>query len=145
MTGLTRFCELYKDLASIELNDLDSVYHENIVFHDPVTKHEGLLDVKEYFANLLQNATSCKFTIHQILNCASSSEEIDHVVLWTMESESKVIKKGQTLRLDGTTMLKIQDDHIIYHKDYYDLGQMVYEHIPVLGFIIKSIKKRLAI
>jgi len=37
-----------------------------------------------------------------------------------------------------------KDDIIVYHKDYYDLGEMVYEHIPLLGFFVKKIKKRLA-
>ncbi len=30
------------------------------------------------------------------------------------------------------------------HKDYYDLGEMVYEHVPILGFIIRKIKGKLA-
>ena len=148
MTVITRFRELYKDLANVKPQDLERVYHEKIVFDDPVTTHSGLVDVKRYFANLLENATSCKFTIHQILDCDKNNEQhsdsIDHVVIWTMESSSKVLKKGKTLRLDGTTMLRIEDDLIVYHRDYYDLGQMIYEHIPILSFVIKAIKKRLS-
>ncbi len=40
--------------------------------------------------------------------------------------------------------LGVSDDSIIYHKDYYDLGEMVYEHVPILGFVIKKIKGKLA-
>ena len=56
-----------------------------------------------------------------------------------------VLKRStNVITLDGTTQLKVEDEKIIYHKDYYDLGEMVYEHIPLLGSIIKMIKRRLA-
>jgi hypothetical protein len=42
------------------------------------------------------------------------------------------------ITLDGTTQLGVSDDSIIYHKDYYDLGEMVYEHVPILGFVVKK-------
>jgi hypothetical protein len=51
---------------------------------------------------------------------------------------------AKKITLDGTTQLGVDGDIIIYHKDYYDLGEMVYEHVPILGFIIKKIKGKLA-
>ena len=48
------------------------------------------------------------------------------------------------INVDGITQLKVVDDIIVYHKDYYDLGEMVYEHIPLLGYFVKKIKTRLA-
>lgn len=35
------------------------------------------------------------------------------------------------------------DDIIVYYKDYYDLGEMVYEYIFLLGYFVKKIKIRL--
>ncbi|MBM3418431.1 MAG: transcriptional regulator [Bacteroidetes bacterium] len=32
----------------------------------------------------------------------------------------------------------------MYHRDYFDLGEMVYEQIPVFGKIIKTMKSRMA-
>jgi hypothetical protein len=32
---------------------------------------------------------------------------------------------------------------ICYHRDYYDLGALLYERIPILGSLIRSIKARL--
>jgi hypothetical protein len=30
-----------------------------------------------------------------------------------------------------------------YHRDYFDLGAMLYEHLPLLGSLVKTIKRRL--
>jgi len=35
--------------------------------------------------------------------------------------------------------LKFADGKVISHRDYFDLGEMLYEHIPLLGGVIKSI------
>jgi hypothetical protein len=31
---------------------------------------------------------------------------------------------------------------VYYHRDYYDAGSMLYEHIPLMGYAIRKIKKK---
>ena len=71
-----------------------------------------------------------------------SSNSVTHIVNWTMNLKLK--QSDKLITVDGNTQLTVKDDIIVYHKDYYDLGEMVYEHIPLLGFFVKKIKKRLA-
>ena len=63
---------------------------------------------------------------------------------WTMKFTSSKMNKGKPISVDGITMLVIENDKITYHRDYYDLGQMLYENVPLLGLIIKRIKRSLA-
>ena len=48
---------------------------------------------------------------------------------------------GKDIVVDGATDLMFEEK-IIYHRDYIDMGQMLYEQIPVLGSIIRYIKKK---
>lgn len=142
MDVLHRFCKIYTDICQITPDDLGDIYADNIVFIDPITTHNGLNEVKTYFSNLLTQAKSCKFDISDILVCGESRNGVTHVVNWTM---TLVLLKGdKVITLDGTTQLSVKDDIIVYHKDYYDLGEMVYEHVPLLGFVIRTIKRKLA-
>lgn len=143
MAVIDRFCEVYEQLADLNLDDLEGLYGSDVVFQDPVTTHTGLAAVKAYFSGLLQNTSSCMFTIHNVIDCADNREHIDHVVVWTMTLETSALKKGQPVTLDGTTLLRIEDGRISYHRDYYDMGEMIYENVPLLGSIIRSIKKRM--
>lgn len=144
MNVLSRFRELYKQLAQLNIEQLEDIYHQDIVFVDPVTTHNGLNGVKHYFANLLANTRSCSFIIHNVIDCQDNSTDIQHVVTWTMTLETSGLNRGRPISLDGTSMLRVVDDKIILHRDYYDVGQMVYENVPVLGYFIKRIKKGLA-
>lgn len=142
MTVLKRFSEMYSDVCQTSPEDLASIYADNITFIDPITTHHGLGAVQDYFASLLHQAQRCEFDIATIAQVSEPHGNFTHVVNWTM---LLVLKQGdKVITLDGTTQLTVEDDRIVYHKDYYDLGEMVYENIPLLGFIIRKIKKRLA-
>ena len=142
MTFEEQFHQVYEDLLSIDMNQLESLYHKDIKFIDPITTHQGIAAVKDYFSQLLTSADICRFTIHSMLNCtAAAGQPYSYVVEWTMQLRLK--NKTTMIHVDGVSMLKVCDGKIRYHRDYYDLGEMVYEHIPVLRRIIHYIKKKL--
>ena len=121
---------------------LEKVYSDDVFFVDPIDSHQGIDEVKAYFSKLSDQAQSCRFDIHVVAKCEDNHENLDFLVNWTMHLDLKGSSK--TIILPGTTQLKVRDDKICYHKDYYDLGTMVYEHIPVLGWIIRKIKAKLS-
>lgn len=142
MKVIDRFCQIYADITQIKPSDLADIYRDDVEFIDPITRHKGIDEVKKYFENLLDQAQSCKFDITSILPTTDNQSGVTHCVTWTMHLRLKTGNKY--ICVDGITLLKVDDDMIAYHKDYYDLGEMVYEHIPLLGYFVKKIKTRLA-
>lgn len=141
MAVISRFCELYQDIANLDPDRLDAVYGQTVQFVDPVTTHNGIVALKAYFSRLLESAAQCRFDISNVIPCEHNDNNIHFVVTWTMKL---TLKSGKFIALDGISELRIDDDLIIYHRDYYDIGAMVYEHLPVLGRLIKFIKRKLA-
>jgi hypothetical protein len=45
--------------------------------------------------------------------------------------------------VDGFSQISFEDNKVKHHRDYFDLGSMLYEQIPVLGLLIKKIKSGL--
>ena len=45
--------------------------------------------------------------------------------------------------LPGVSYLTFEDGKIREQRDYYDLGAMLYEHVPLVGYVIDKIKQRL--
>ncbi|WP_414827947.1 nuclear transport factor 2 family protein [Alteromonas sp. H39] len=142
MPVIERFKSLYSDLTLITPSDLEKVYTDDVFFVDPIDSHTGIEEVKAYFSRLSTEAESCRFDIHVIAGCEKNAESLSYLVNWTMYLVLR--SSGKTIVLPGTTQLKVRDDKVCYHRDYYDLGTMVYEHVPVLGWIIKKIKAKLS-
>jgi limonene-1,2-epoxide hydrolase len=139
MLAIERFVSLYQDLDQSSISQLSNVYASSICFVDPVTTHTGIHQVANYFAQLLDNTNSCQCTVTRILTQGNQ-----YMVRWEMCFSNPRLRKGETIRVDGVSEITIEQDKIVYQRDFYDLGEMVYQHIPILGWLINKIKKGLA-
>ncbi|MEL7287824.1 MAG: nuclear transport factor 2 family protein, partial [Pseudomonadota bacterium] len=62
---------------------------------------------------------------------------------WTMDLQHPKLQKGAPISVNGVSHLKFRDGQVIYHRDYFDLGEMLYENLPLLGSVVRTIKQRL--
>jgi limonene-1,2-epoxide hydrolase len=133
------FIQLYQKLNKDNLQKLTEVYSSDVHFQDPLHQVDGMAALTEYFANLYQNITHIEFDIHQIV-----LSECQHqaALYWVMSYSHPKLNKGQTIHVDGSSLLKF-NDKIYFHRDYFDAGQMLYQHVPLLGGLINLIKKRI--
>ena len=136
---LTQFLSLYHQLDKTNLSMLKDVYDKNVVFEDPLHTVEGLDSLTGYFANMYENLNSGKFEIHTCFEQADKAS-----VYWTMRFSHKKIKQGKTLEVNGNTYLEYKDGKVVYHRDFFDAGQMIYQHLPLFGSLIGVIKRRTA-
>lgn len=134
-----RFNDFYSTLDVDALARLSRVYHPQVTFADPVGVHQGLLALDGYFRKLLGGCTRCEFTIRQ-----QQFDSSRGFVNWTMTFASPRLNGGRPIDVDGSSVLGIRGDRIDYQRDYYDMGAMVYEQLPILGPIVRHIRGRMA-
>lgn len=136
---ISDFLKLYNQLDKSNLQLLNEVYADNIIFEDPLHRIEGLPALTDYFANMYENLNQGQFEIH------TSFEQDDQAsVYWVMTFSHKKIKQGQSLKVNGNTYLEFENGKVVYHRDYFDAGEMIYQHLPVFGTVINLIKRRTA-
>lgn len=138
MTLQEKFVDFYRDLGLHSIAKLDGIYHEEVRFIDPVGEHTGLPQVKHYFTNLLDTTQSCKFVVTSML-----SENETALARWQMTMQHPKIGKGKEVILDGVSELVFEDGRIKQQTDFYDMGTMIYEHLPVLGSVIRFVKRKM--
>ncbi|WP_088332126.1 nuclear transport factor 2 family protein [Lacimicrobium sp. SS2-24] len=136
---LKKFRAFYENLHLASLDALPDVYAEDIRFVDPVDEHQGITALHDYFANLLDNCHDCRFAIHM-----AQLKDNGGFVTWTMTFSHPKIKSGQPICVDGCSEVRFDANRKIqFQQDYYDMGAMLYEHLPLLGSALKWIKRRL--
>jgi len=136
---MEKFLTMYQDLSSENLHLLQDVYSSDIQFIDPAHEISGLDKLTEYFSALYQNVTSIDFTFKDVVQ-----QNNQCYLQWDMTFCHKNLAGGKTIVVSGTTFLRFNDDHkVCYHRDYFDLGEMIYEHLPLLGRLLANIKRRL--
>lgn len=136
---MKEFLNTYKKLSSDNLSLLSEIYAPEIVFTDPAHEIRGLEQLTRYFRNLYTNIDSINFEFSSPLQ-----QEDKGYVQWKMTFSHPKLRKGSDITVAGATFLHFEDSgKVIYHRDYFDLGSMLYQHIPLLGRVIQSINRRL--
>ena len=133
--AIQSFKAYFSDLTAGDISALDEIYSPQVLFEDPIHKIEGRNMLKAYFHKLNQNLIqgSFHFTEEHIL--ADSA-----YLSWEMKLQLKRPKKE--IIASGISALKFQDQ-ITVQRDYFDAGELFYEHVPIVGGIIRMLKKRL--
>lgn len=134
---LDNFIDIYSQLSVDNLHLLDKLYHQDILFIDPIHSLNGIDKLTAYFDNLYSNLVSCDFTIVQVIHEGNQA-----AIYWQMKFCHPKLNKGFEIEVSGSSQIQGIDDKIIYHKDFVDLGAMLYEHIPFVGKLIAFIKRR---
>lgn len=131
---------VFNQLNKDNLHILDDYYAKNLVFEDPLGKIEGLDSMKKYYAVMYENVTSIKFDFDQIIK-----DEKKYFFRWKMTLRSSKLNGGEDIVVEGGSMIFFNEEGLVsYHRDFFDMGAMIYEHIPLLRTVIKSIKNRFA-
>jgi limonene-1,2-epoxide hydrolase len=132
------FIDMYQKLNKDNLFLLRQVYRDDICFRDPMHHVEGIEALTEYFANMYQNVTHIEFDIKEVVISADKQQA---ALYWTMSYSHPKLSKGQLINVEGMSQLKFSEK-IFSHRDYFDLGQMLYEQVPFLGGLIGLLKNR---
>ncbi|MCH1600683.1 MAG: nuclear transport factor 2 family protein [Pseudomonadales bacterium] len=133
-----RVKEAYQAFGSENIADVESLYTTDIYFEDPSHAIQGKPSLMRYFANQFKNLDKCSFKFHSTI-----ANETDIFMTWTMFVNHSKLRGGETIRVEGTSYLRTRNGKIYYHRDYFDMGAMLYEHLPLIGRIIQRIKQRL--
>jgi hypothetical protein len=136
-TFIHRFKELYRSFDQNTLTQLPALYKNSIIFIDPIHKLEGLDKLFKYFSSFNNPDLQCQFIFtNEIIGRNQAFFQ------WQMQYSHKRIYKGKLLVLSGGSLIKFSDK-IYYHEDFYDMGAMLYQHIPIIGWLIRKINARM--
>ena len=132
---LDKFKDYFTDMDLSNNTALDEIYSDNVVFIDPIHKIQGLENLVQYFEKLNSNliAGSFFFTDESIT---------DNKAYLSWEMNLKLKRPKKNIIASGISVLTI-DTKIIHHRDYFDAGELFYEHVPILGSIIRLLKNKL--
>lgn len=136
---LEKFLENFNKLDREHLNLLSSMYAEDVSFLDPIHEIQGREPLRRYFDRMYKNTISCRFEWDSRLMLGNEA-----MVAWHMVLRHKALAGGKEFWVPGASLLRFQQggDLVLYHRDFYDAGSLLYERIPGLSQVIKLIKSQ---
>ncbi len=133
-----RFMDAFNRLNAHNLELLETLYTPDVEFRDPVHELQGREALRDYYGRLYEGVESCHFEFSEWVI------DGDRVALvWTMHVRHARFQKGRVITLKGVSQLLFAGDKVRRHHDYFDMGEFIYERVPLLGGLIRLIKSRL--
>ncbi|WMS88239.1 nuclear transport factor 2 family protein [Pleionea litopenaei] len=133
-----RFIQVYQSLSANNLEILHDIYAEDIEFIDPVHRISGFENVYRYMETMYKNLHQYQITVLDVVDNQSTA-----FLDWSLSFIHPRLNRGEWVTIPGATKICFEKK-IHYHCDFYDLGAMIYENIPLYGGVTRAIKRRIA-
>ncbi len=121
----------YEALTPAGLDALVVLYAEGCRFKDPFNEVQGRAAVRRVFAHMFETVDAPRFVVHDTL-----AQGDQCFLSWDFHAGRFVIRGASHLRFDAA-------GRVAEHRDYWDAAEELYEKLPVLGALMRLLKRRL--
>ena len=128
----------FQTLSPQSVAQLHTVYDEQATFKDPFNEVQGLPEIERIFRHMYVALDQPHFVVTgQVVDGAQA------FLTWEFRFRFK--------RFDTTTLQAVRGaSHVLFnaqglvtmHRDYWDAAEELYERLPVLGGVMRWLKKR---
>jgi steroid delta-isomerase len=127
----------YETLSPESLSQLHTVYTENAYFKDPFSEVYSRKDIHAIYTRMYQQVNEPRFKVHTALE-----QETDIFFTWHFTFRMKRYQTKVQQCCKGSSHLRLaKDGRVVYHRDYWDPCEELYEKIPGLRVLFKWLKK----
>ncbi|MFP4640121.1 MAG: nuclear transport factor 2 family protein [Guyparkeria sp.] len=135
--ALERLVAVMEELRADRLDTLETVYAPQARFVDPFNAVEGVPAIRGIFAHGFRQCPGMRFSV------TARAVDGDHGLLrWRMRCG----EEPGALVIEGMTEVVLADDgRVLLHVDHWDPAAQIYERVPLLGWLLRRIRRRLAV
>lgn len=133
-SGVATFRQTFSDLTRDDLAQrISELYAEEFYFNDTVHIARQRSELVDYMARTGQGLEQNRVEVHKVIRDGS-----DVYVRWEMTFRSRALGKRIDSHSIGMTHLRFDENgKIILHQDFWDSGNALYAHLPVVGFFVR--------
>ena len=127
----------FERLRPSDLSRLGQFYSPHAWFKDPFNEVTGTAAIRAVFDHMFETLDEPRFVVTDVLTADRSA-----ILVWQFHFRMRRFdRRAQCIR--GCSHLSFDDRHLIErHRDYWDAAEELYEKLPVLGGLMRWLKRR---
>jgi len=133
--GLVHF---FEQLQPQDLTRLPALYAPDARFKDPFNEVQGLPSIERIFAHMFKSLDSPHFIVTERI-----VQDTQCFLVWDFRFRFRRFdtQTWQTVR-GGTHLVFNEAGLVTLHRDYWDAAEELYEKLPVVGGLMRWLKRR---
>ncbi len=134
--GLRRLVHFFETLTPETAGHLDHIYSADAFFKDPFNEVTGTAEIQRLFEHMFVQVERPRFVV------TTQVQQGDQAFLtWDFLFRMKRFSREQQC-IRGATHLRFNaDSRVCLHRDYWDAAEELYEKIPVVGGLMRILKR----
>ena len=132
--------DFFESVSPETLVRIGDLYGADARFKDPFNDVKGVPAIEHVFRHMFTQVQAPRFVVGERIVQGDSA-----MLVWRFEFGVRV---GKTLRpqvVNGVTHFKFDaQGKVSLHRDYWDTGEELYMKLPVLGWLLRVLRRRLA-
>jgi len=136
--ALERFCAFFENLSEGQVKtQCRQVYAPDAILHDTLKTIQGIDAIESYFIKTAQRAAGVKVKVEDT-SCSGEN----YYLRWWMTIHWSAYGKKRTSS-PGMSLLRFNArGEVILHHDFWDSTNGFFIHLPVIGWMLRQIIRR---
>lgn len=128
--------DFYQTLTPASLVRLGEFYAPDAHFKDPFNEVIGVAEIRRIFEHMFATADAPRFVVNRRI------VQGDQAMLgWDFHLRLR----GRAIVVRGISHLSFDaDGRVGLHRDYWDPAEELYSHLPVIGALMRGLRRRLS-
>ncbi|CDG85098.1 putative isomerase [Janthinobacterium agaricidamnosum NBRC 102515 = DSM 9628] len=133
--ALARLVHFYQALTPESVPDVTAIYAPGASFKDPFNEVGGHAAIVRIFEHMFVQVHQPRFVV-----LSSVLQGDDAFLTWEFRFRMKrFVREEQCVR--GATHLRFEAGLVAMHRDYWDAAEELYEKLPLLGGLMRLLKR----
>ncbi|MEM9489514.1 MAG: nuclear transport factor 2 family protein [Myxococcota bacterium] len=136
--------ERFKDFFSVLSADnvqakIRAVYADRVFFNDTLSEVRTIDQLERH---LVKSAKATVSTVVEVTDVAAADG--NYYFRWVMDIEFRKLRKGTVTRSIGISHIRFnRAGKVVLHQDYWDATAGLFEHVPLIGGLLRYVKGKL--
>ncbi|MBQ0960105.1 nuclear transport factor 2 family protein [Ideonella sp. 4Y11] len=136
MSPLDDLVMFYEQLQPADLARLPQLYAADARFKDPFNEVQGIAAIEAVFEHMFRRLQGPRFVVTERVD-GGEQAFLTWDFLFTLPGEHT------ERRIRGATHLRFDaEGRVTLHRDYWDAAEELYEQLPLLGALMRWLKRR---
>jgi steroid Delta-isomerase len=134
-----RIVRLFESVQREDLDRLAALYTLDARFKDPFNEVQGPEAIRRIFEHMFDTVDEPRFVVHEVIQQGPQA-----FLAWDFRFRMKRFNPApQTIR-GSSHLVLAADGRITLHRDYWDAAEELYEKLPLLGSLMRWLKRKAA-
>jgi len=137
--ALARLEGMFTGLTPATVGRVADFYTPDACFKDPFNDVQGITEIRRVFTQIATQVEVPSFGVTHAV-CQSDSD----FLTWDIGFKMKRWSEDEQIIHGASHVLFAVDGRVAYHRDYWDAAEELYEKLPVLGTLMRWLKRQAA-